>query len=266
MAADDASGCASLNARTAGSNGCSPTRNSRSTRCARWPGETGEPVATAPGGTHDAGPPRALGTTGVPHGRPAPLNAAPRASSRPQRRGAARASVSSSHASTSSRTRSAARGAEKVRSGRFGLILRHSRSRKSPVFLGFTRECRMVSQGLRPTIMHLSAPCERLTEQSLRTGTGVGEGSGSRFRLPLPPYAVAPRSATRFDPYRRTQVLSSAPGQRREAPGSTYSTPERPRPGQSVPGECATRVRREVNDCCVLPGELTRPHTFSSQC
>ena len=80
------------------------------------------------------------------------------------------------------------------------------------------------------------------------TCTGVGEGCGSRFRLRLPPYPVAPRSATRFDPYRRTQVLSSAPGQRREAPGSTHSTPERPRPGQSVPGECTTRVRRKVND------------------
>ena len=50
-------------------------------------------------------------------------------------------------------------GAEKVRSGRFGLILRRFAKSKRPMFLGSTRDCRMVSQGLRPRIMYLSTPC-----------------------------------------------------------------------------------------------------------
>ena len=52
----------------------------------RSPGETGKPVAPARGGLHVAGPPRVVGTAGMPGHRPAPLHAAPPAGARPRRR------------------------------------------------------------------------------------------------------------------------------------------------------------------------------------
>ena len=58
-------------------------------RSRRSPGETGKPVAPARGSLHVAGPPRVVGTAGMPGHRPAPLHTAPPPDARPRRRRAA---------------------------------------------------------------------------------------------------------------------------------------------------------------------------------
>ena len=52
----------------------------------RSPGETGKPVAPARGSLHVAGPPRTVGTAGMPGHRSAPLHTAPPPGTRPRRR------------------------------------------------------------------------------------------------------------------------------------------------------------------------------------
>ena len=90
MKADDAKRLRELERENARLKRIVATRNSRSTRSRRSPGNTGKPVAPARGSLHVAGPPRVVGTASMPGHRPAPLHTAPPPGARPRRRRAAR--------------------------------------------------------------------------------------------------------------------------------------------------------------------------------